>query len=544
MRIDGNDYLSNDLCALASDLAHLTASGFKVMPLRLIIDAWLDNRATELDGKLVALTSDNGADFDYLDLQHPTVGQQRSVANILRDFATANPGKQDALNVTSFVVASPEARAILDRTCMVGKGWWTDAWWPDAVRTGLIHIASHSWDHNHETLPPSFVHTARRGTFLTVDTKELADHEVRTAANYLKQHVDNPGAGLFAYPYGESNAYLVHEYFPRYAADLGIRAALTTRQGFLEPGTGRWEIPRFVFGRDWNSATGLEAILDAAASTRPWVPVGHWPRGQDPLPSSSKVAHEDELRQFAQFIAAYVEAIPGWLHPEAGILTAYLAGVQHRMQVMGPTLEIGVYKGKYLSVLYKTSHPDESLVGVDLFIGSPNQELDVDGVRSNIAAACGDASRLKIIVANSMELTSGRVMEEAGGEPFRFISVDGGHTPDVVFHDLETACGALREGGIIAVDDIFNPLVPGVVEGVSEFFIRRKPALAPFAYCFNKLFLTTPAFHDRYLSETLAFLDKITWLRTHQRTLQILSQNSANGFIPKMFGYELLTFEP
>jgi hypothetical protein len=101
----------------------------------------------------------------------------------------------------------------------------------------------------------------------------------------------------------------------------------------------------------------------------------------------------------------------------------------------------------------------------------------------------------------------------------------------------------LCEGGIIAIDDLLNHLVPGVLEGVAEFFIRCKPALAPFAYCFNKLFVTTPDYHERYLSESRSFLQQVTWLRTHERSLQVLKENQANGFVPKLFGYEIVSFE-
>jgi predicted O-methyltransferase YrrM len=247
------------------------------------------------------------------------------------------------------------------------------------------------------------------------------------------------------------------------------------------------------------------------------------------------------LKDFGNFITARVEPIPGWLHPDAALFTAHLARAQHAMQVVGPTLEIGVYKGKYLSVLYAASQSDEAIVGVDLFIGGSSSEA-IAQVRSNIAAACGDASRLKIVVADSMQLTSESLMAEAGAEPFRFVSIDGGHTAEVVFHDLEIAYPALREGAIMALDDVFNYGTPGVVEGFAEFFLRRKPALAPFAYCANKVFVTTPQFHARYLREALAFLDEVTWLPTHRRTRESRIANQVHGFTPVMFGYEVVSF--
>src|SRR4051812_24739233 len=167
-RIDGNEYPNNDLKALAADLKQVTDAGFEVRPLRSIVDAWLDNRGHELDGRIVGLMTSSGADFDYVDLPHPTAGTQRSVFNVLRDFRAAHPRKQKSLNVTSFVVASPEARSILDTACLLGKGWWSDNWWRDAVHSGLMHIGNHSWDYNHDKLPPSSLRAARGGTFETV----------------------------------------------------------------------------------------------------------------------------------------------------------------------------------------------------------------------------------------------------------------------------------------------------------------------------------------------------------------------------------------
>lgn len=274
MRIDGNDYGANDLRALASDLRQISAAGFRILPLRDVVAAWIGSRGRELNGRLAALACSGGADFDCLDLPHPKAGMQRSVLNTLRDFAAEHPGAQDRLNITSFVIASPQARTVLDASCMVGKGWWNDSWWRAAIDSGLMHIGNNSWDHNHETLPASLLPGTRGGTFLTIDSLALADHEIRQAADYLRAHAPNPGAALFAYPYGQANRYLVDEYFPCYGGELGIEAAFTDGPGFLEPGCDRWAIPRFLFGRDWSSPGQLERILDEAAEAAgTWIAV-------------------------------------------------------------------------------------------------------------------------------------------------------------------------------------------------------------------------------------------------------------------------------
>lgn len=537
MRIDGNGYADNDVRALAADLRQVSDAGFRIMPLRAVVDAWLDNRGADIEGKVVAFTCDHGADFDYFDLPHPAWGIQRSVLNVLRDFAAERPRAQPQLNVTAFAIASPEARAVLDRTCMIGKGWWTHAWWKDAIASGLLHVANNSWDHNHETLTGSISPGARRGTFAAINDERLADLEIAQAADYLRRNAPNPGTGLFAYPYGQANDFLVREYLPRKGRELGIRAAFGTRAGFLEPGCGRWEVPRFMFRRDWSTPGELQAILDAAIdSGRDWAPVAkrEWNAAATP-------ARPEGGDAFHKFLVARVDPIPGWLHMEAALLTAHLARAQRGFAITGPALEIGVYKGKYLAVLYALSRDDESVVGVDLFAGSSNLGSDVRAVKDNIAAACGDARRLKIVVADSLELDSATLARETGA-PCRFISIDGGHTREIVSKDLESACPLLARGGIMALDDVYNHTTPGVAEGVAQFFLARKPELAPFALCYNKMFVAHPDFHARYLREAVRFAEEATWLPSHEATLARRRENIAGGFTPELFGFEVLPF--
>jgi peptidoglycan/xylan/chitin deacetylase (PgdA/CDA1 family)/predicted O-methyltransferase YrrM len=529
MNIHGNAYHANHLKALEADLLQLTEAGFRVVPLSTAVDAWLEGRAGELEGRIVALASDDGADFDYRDLPHPVAGMQRSAINVLRDFAARHPGRQPGLHITAFTVVSPEARAALDKACMLGRGWWSEDWWREAVGSGLMHVASHSWDHNHEALPPSFSLGVARGTFGAIASRRLADHEIRQAAQYLRSHVANPGAALFAYPYGEGNAYLVEDYLPAHAVEIGLKAAFTARPGFWEDDTGRWEIPRFVCGRDWRSPEELRTILDdASGSGRAWTAR----RPGDATASGGFVA----------FLRSRVEAIPGWMHAEAALLTAHLTELQRSLGISGPVLEIGVFRGKYLSVLYELSTPDERVVGVDLFVGASDKDAAAARARADIAAACGDDSRLAILVADSLELDAAKLARLSGEGAFRFVSIDGGHTRELVHRDLETASPLLQPGGIMALDDVFNFGTPGVLEGVAEFFLRAKPALAPFAICYNKVFVTTPDFHARYLAGARRFLDEYPWLPTSRNTLARCRENAQAGFTPMLFGYEVLPF--
>lgn len=250
------------MVALSEDLAAIRERNFQIVRLSELVRWFRNGMSSASKGGLVALTCDDGGDFDFHDLPHPSHGPQRSVLNRLRDFQRLHPASSP--HITSFVIVSPEARVELDKSCMVGRGWWNDDWWRQAVESGLMEIGSHSWDHNHDALPETFSHGVPRGTFGTITNRELADLEIRRSHEFLSRVAPNPGAKLFAYPYGESSEYLRTHYFPAFAPDLGIDAAFGDAPQYLAEGSDIWNLPRFICGRDWKSSDQLCDILDGA----------------------------------------------------------------------------------------------------------------------------------------------------------------------------------------------------------------------------------------------------------------------------------------
>ncbi len=262
MNVHGSAYDSNDHVALAADLADLSRMGFETMPLHRVVQAWRSGRASLEGRRIVALTCDDGSDFDARDLDHPRWGVQRSFLGILRDFAKRRRDSGPAPHMTSFVIVSPEARVGLDRTCMVGKGWWNEDWWASAAATGLMAIANHSWDHNHESLPEGRWPGVPRGTFASIDSEELAQYQVAQADRYLRARMPSPSASLFAYPYGETNEFLATRWFPAHSGRFA--AAFTTEPAYLTQASDPWRLPRFTCGRDWKTPGEFRALLEGA----------------------------------------------------------------------------------------------------------------------------------------------------------------------------------------------------------------------------------------------------------------------------------------
>lgn len=203
-------------------------------------------------------------------------------------------------------------------------------------------------------------------------------------------------------------------------------------------------------------------------------------------------------------IASYIRRgkfyVDGWLHTEAALTIATLSERQHTLGVAGGVAEIGVHHGKLFILLYLLGRASERAVAIDLF---EDQHLNVDQSGSGDLAKFrrnlerhADAGRLVLHQGSSLDLAGADLVRMADG-PLRMISVDGGHTAEITAHDLATAEGALAEGGIIVVDDVFNERWPGVADGVQRYFARR-PRLVPFAIGANKTYFCRPSHRDIY----------------------------------------------
>jgi hypothetical protein len=127
-----------------------------------------------------------------------------------------------------------------------------------------MEIASHSWDHNHDTLPAGDFAEVERGTFGSIVSETLADYQIASATTYLMQRAKNPGASLFAYPYGKSNEFLAGDYLPRRGTAIGLKAAFTDSPEPLHRASNRWELPRYMSKRDWTTSLELKRILEEA----------------------------------------------------------------------------------------------------------------------------------------------------------------------------------------------------------------------------------------------------------------------------------------
>lgn len=254
-----NTHAGNDLIAFSEDVDLLDRLGWTVLPLA---EALRRLHAETLPERAAVLTLDDGSIMDFEDFDHPTCGRQTGILNRLLQFAGALPDDSRHIpHVTSFVIASPEARAELDRVDYMSLGVWPDDWWAPANASGLMSVESHSWDHNHGSLSKTAQRENLRGDFRHIETEAECRAEVEQASDYIERR-SGRRPRYFAYPYGQASDYLRREYLPRHGASIGMEAALGCVPEPVDSTSDRWYLPRYVCGRDWKSVAELALLLD------------------------------------------------------------------------------------------------------------------------------------------------------------------------------------------------------------------------------------------------------------------------------------------
>jgi hypothetical protein len=198
--------------------------------------------------------------------------------------------------------------------------------------------------------------------------------------------------------------------------------------------------------------------------------------------------------------------VTGFMESGVLALTEVLDRAQRARQVSGATAEIGVHHGRLFIGLTLLQKPGEKSVAIDIF---GDQDLNID------KSGRGDYDRFESNVnlwssmddvvihqGDSTKLTPEVLREKAGG-PIRLFSVDGGHTAEIVYSDMQLAEATLADGGVVIADDIFNQQWPGVAVGTLKY-LADGAKLAPFAIGFNKVFFAHPDYTDYFRAELKA----------------------------------------
>ncbi|CAN7278531.1 class I SAM-dependent methyltransferase [Caulobacter sp. LjRoot300] len=246
------------------------------------------------------------------------------------------------------------------------------------------------------------------------------------------------------------------------------------------------------------TAGDYELVWDMVDDLEAWFQDAQ-PRERTTKPLKVSAPSTPEADQ--AFLDEIAKRVPGWLQDYAALRTMDLLRWQTVRGATGPLLEIGVYAGRYFSVLLR-----EAVVTGELVVGlDPYERVDEATVLANLAAAGLRGGVVRLVRAHSAQHGAESLLDLLGGRP-RFVSIDGSHLYDDVRHDLAICDAILAPEGIIACDDFLNPVRLDVGQAIHEHLARASD-LVPFAYVQNKLFLCRKAMHPALLDAALRFCE-------------------------------------
>ncbi|HEY7387633.1 MAG TPA: class I SAM-dependent methyltransferase [Bryobacteraceae bacterium] len=210
------------------------------------------------------------------------------------------------------------------------------------------------------------------------------------------------------------------------------------------------------------------------------------------------------------FLHSYLEAfktIEGWFSYDAALLFMAYNELLSQCGVAGDVLEIGVHHGLSAIAVASLCGDGNCFYAVDLFERMQGRNVSNSGsghrgaFERNLKRFYPDTSFLHVISGPSTALNAGKL-----GTRFSFCHIDGGHSREETYHDIKLCHSILMSGGILALDDYFNPQFPGVSEGAVQFLLGHPDALQPLAIGYQKvLFQKLPAPRDLNQQFRMAF---------------------------------------
>lgn len=269
-----------------------------------------------------------------------------------------------------------------------------------------------------------------------------------------------------------------------------------------------------------------------AAAERQRDEEGHWRGRLGNLATGLMAAGHPAAIEVTTLLvgAKKVQSLPGFFEPALMEIYARLHVKQRDEGIKGHVAEVGVYLGKSFAPLALLRGPQESAVGIDTFApyinGQGSKGRDNYALAKQNLCKClhgqvsddGLPERLALLVQPSKSLshvdirvTASRALPDGTSDlGVRIFSVDGCHSARGTTIDLRLAATSLQDGGIIILDDVFNPDWPEIQLGLAMFLENTtmaalraggdmKDDIVPFFIGYNKVMLCQLAFHAAYL---------------------------------------------
>ena len=200
-------------------------------------------------------------------------------------------------------------------------------------------------------------------------------------------------------------------------------------------------------------------------------------------------------------------------------------------------LEVGVFKGAFMNTLLMNC-PNWTAVGIDPYPGHPEtRELFKENARSLGLTE-------KIDLFNDFEEFQSKKVSLSTSEMigrFGLIHIDGEHSEEAVYRDLNESFKYLASDGILVIDDIFHTAFPGIASAVYRFI--HSNSLVPFLLSGDKMWLCFPEFYEKF-SEATRFILNDRQIAFNSDYLDVYEQsNSIKGYSQIIIKHEKEYYE-
>lgn len=200
------------------------------------------------------------------------------------------------------------------------------------------------------------------------------------------------------------------------------------------------------------------------------------------MPAMTQEKIADSVRSF---VAEHHENLDGWFYPLDMVTFVELYNLQKALKLSGNIAEVGVWKGKSLTLLSLLRTREESLLCFDSF-DDDNRRITEKNVQ-----AYGNSENIKFWKGFTSDLSVNE-LDRQFETPLRFLHIDAGHEYHEVLEQLHLLSPYVSDSGIIAMDDYQDAEFPGVGAAVLDFAEKVRPRrFVPFLATGNKMYLCT-----------------------------------------------------
>ena len=196
-----------------------------------------------------------------------------------------------------------------------------------------------------------------------------------------------------------------------------------------------------------------------------------------------------------KFINEISPQIDGWFYPLDMMMFAMTEFFSKAIAAKGDIAEIGVWKGKSLTLLALLADTSEQIYAMDLFSGDLLEQTQV-----NISKFTNQqqSNRVQYITGNTADYST-EYLKSLFKNKLRFLHIDAGHEYHEVLHTLTLTAPFMQDNGIIVMDDYHDREFPGVHTATLDYcFETTNGRWVPFLAGANKIYLANPVYAKQF----------------------------------------------